>query len=186
MYIAIVSGQWPDNGVARYLPGDIYLTTPVGIVGIEVGSRSSGGAGNTITEGAAGSTYNLNSNGYTQSCGTTDAGWSMDPLGTPTPVQMNINGASTKIGDADYAYTRNDQTDQHAVIELALDITNLLGEGLIGIHWSPSCGNDVVMAFFQASMPPTSVEVPEPSSALVWLLGVAAIGAMRARQRKSR
>lgn len=204
MYIAIVSGQRPDNGLERYSPGDIYLTTPVGIVGIEVGGGTGGGAGGTITEGAAGSTYNLKSNGYTQSYGTTDAAqtagsiwsnadWTTDPLGTPSPVQMNINGASTKIGDADYAFTRNDQTNQHSVIELALDLTNLLdedGEGLIGIHWSPSCGNDIVHAFYLASMPPTSIEVPEPGSAIVWLVGIGVIGAMRARKgirrRKSR
>lgn len=198
MYIAIVSGQRPDNGLARFSPGDIYMTTPVGVVGIEVGGGPGSGAGGAITEGAAGSTYNLDSNGFTQSYGTTDAAqtagsvwanadWTMDPLGTPTPVQMNINGASSKIADADYVYTRNSQTNQHAVIELALDITNLLdedGEGLIGIHWSPSCGNDVVMAFHQASIPPTSTEVPEPGSALVWLVGVAAIGAMRIHRRK--
>ena len=37
MYIAIVTGQRPDNGLMRYSPGDIYMTTPVGVVGIEVG-----------------------------------------------------------------------------------------------------------------------------------------------------
>lgn len=200
MYIAIVSGQRPDNGLARYSPGDIYLNTPVGIVGIEVGGGIGGGAGGTITEGAAGSTYNLQSNGYTASYGTTDgaqtagsiwsnADWIQDPIAPGSPVQMSINGASTKIGDADYAFTRNDQTNQHSIIELALDLTNLLdedGEGLIGIHWSPSCGNDIVMAFYQASIPPTNVELPEPGSALVWLVGVGVIGAMRARQRKNR
>jgi hypothetical protein len=204
LYIAIVSGQRPDNGLTRYSPGDIYLTTPVGIVGIEVGGGAGGGAGGTITEGAEGSTYNLNSNGYTQSYGTTDAAqtagsiwanadWIQDPIAPGSPVQMNINGASTKIGDADYAFTRNDQTSQHSVIELALDLTNLLdedGEGLIGIHWSPSCGNDVVHAFYLASTPPTSTELPEPGSALVWLVGVGVTGAMRARkgmrQRKRR
>lgn len=197
MYLAIVSGQRPDNGLTRYSPGDIYLTTPLGIMGIEVGGGPGGGAGGAITEGAAGSTYNLKSNGYTDSYGTTDAAqtagsvwanadWTMDPIAPGSPVQMNINGASSKIADADYVYTRNSQTSQHAVIELALDLTHLLdedGEGLIGIHWSPSCGNDVVMAFYQASIPPTTTEVPEPGSALVWLLGVGAIGAMRARSK---
>jgi hypothetical protein len=197
MYLAIVTGQRPDNGLTRYSPGDIYMTTPVGIVGIEVGGGIGGGAGGAIAEGAAGSTYILKSNGYTDSYGTTDAAqtagsvwadadWTMDPIAPGSPVQMNINGASSKIADADYIYTRNSQTNEHAVIELALDITNLLdedGEGLIGIHWSPSCGNDVVTAFFQASIPPTSTEVSEPGSALVWLVGVGVIGAMRHRKR---
>ena len=112
MYLAIVTGQRPDNGLKRYSPGDIYLTTPEGVFGIEVGDGPGGGDGSLITEGAEGSTYNLRSNGYTQSYGTTDvaqtagsiwkdADWIIDPLGAPTPVQISINGASTMIGDAD-------------------------------------------------------------------------------------
>ncbi|MFT5485709.1 MAG: hypothetical protein ACI9JL_000755 [Paracoccaceae bacterium] len=198
MYLAIVSGQRPDNGLSKYSPGDIYMTTPVGVVGIEVGGGTGGGAGGVVTEGNAGSTYNLHSNGYTQSYGTTDAAqtagsiwanadWIQDPIAPGSPVQMDINGASTKIADADYAYTRNTQTSQHSVIELALDLTNLLdedGNGSIGIHWSPSCGNDIVTAFFQVSVPITSTEIPEPGSALVWLVGVGMIGAMRARRKR--
>lgn len=197
MYLAIVSGQRPDNGLTKYSPGDIYMTTPVGIVGIEVGGGAGGGAGGVVTEGDAGSTYNLKSNGYTQSYGTTDAAqtagsvwanadWIPDPIAPGSPVQMDINGASTKVGDADFVYTRNTQTSQHSVIELALDLTNLIdddGNGSIGIHWSPSCGNDIVTAFFQVSIPITTTEIPEPGSALVWLVGVGMIGAMRARKR---
>ena len=198
MYLAIVSGQRPDNGLSKYSPGDIYMTTPVGIVGIEVGGGAGGGAGGVVTEGDAGSTYNLKSNGYTQSYGTTDAAqtagsvwanadWIQDPIAPGSPVQMDINGASTKIADADYVYTRNTQTSQHSVIELALDLTNMLdddGSGSIGIHWSPSCGNDIVTAFFQVSIPITTTEIPEPGSALVWLVGVGVMGAMRSRRRK--
>ena len=102
---------------------------------------------------------------------------------------MSINGASTQVGMADYVYTRNDQTSQHAVIELALDVTNLLdedGTGLIGIHWSPSCGNDVVQAFFLAAIPTTEIVLPEPGSSLVWLVGLGAIVAMRKRSRRRR
>ena len=198
MYIAIVSGQRPNNGLSKYSPGDIYMTTPVGIVGIEVGGGIGGGAGGMITEGDAGSTYNLSSNGYTQSYGTTDAAqtagsvwanadWIQDPIAPGSPVQMEINGASTKVADADYAYTRDTDTNQHSVIELALDLTNLLdedGSGSIGIHWSPSCGNDIVHALINVSAPITTTEVPEPGSALVWLVGVGMIGAMRVRRRK--
>ena len=197
MYLAIVTGQRPDNGLKRYSPGDIYLTTPEGVFGIEVGGGPGGGDGSLITEGAEGSTYNLRSNGYTKSYGTTDAAqtvgsiwkdadWIMDPISPASPVQMSINGASTKIGDADYAYTRNSSTTQHAVIELALDVTNMLdedGEGLIGIHWSPSCGNDIVQAFHLATVP-TSEQIPEPGTSLVWLTGVGAIAALRWRQKR--
>jgi len=196
MYIAIVSGQRPDNGLSNYSPGDIYMTTPVGIVGIEVGGGIGGGAGGLITEGDAGTTYNVSSTGHTLSLASTDAAqtagsiwananWIQDPIAPASPVQMDINGASTKIGDADFAYTRNTQTNQHSVIELALDLTNLLdedGNGSIGIHWSPACGNDIVTALINVSVPITTTEVPEPGSALVWLVGVGMIGAMRARR----
>ena len=197
LYLTIVIGQRPDNGLKRHSPGDIYLTTPEGVFGIEVGGGPGGSDGSLITDGGEGSTYNLRSNGYTQSYGTTDvaqtagsiwkdADWIMDPLGAPTPVQMSINGASTKIGGADYVYTRNSSTSRHAVIELALDITNMLdedGEGLIGIHWSPNCGNDIVQAFHLASVP-TSSQIPEPGTSLVWLTGVGAIAALRLRQKR--
>ena len=196
MYLAIVTGQRPDNGLSTYSPGGIYMTTPFGIVGIEVG----GGAGGAIAEGAEGSPYNVYSNGYTQSYGTTaatqtagsvwaNADWIPDPIAPASPVQMSINGASTQVGTADYVYTRNDQTSQHAVIELALDVTNLLdedGTGLIGIHWSPSCGNDVVQAFFLAAIPTTEIVLPEPGISLVWLVGLGAIVAMRKRSRRRR
>ena len=199
MYLAIVTGQRPDNGLSTYSPGDIYMTTPLGIVGIEVGGGPGGGAGGAIAEGAEGSTYNVNSSGYTQSYGTTataqtagsvwaNATWINDPIAPATPVQMSINGASTQVGTADYVYTRNSQTSHHSVIELALDITNLLdedGEGLIGIHWSPSCGNDIVQAFFLAAVPTTET-ISEPGTSLVWLIGLGAIAAMRKRSRKRR
>ena len=58
------------------------------------------------------------------------------------------------------------------------------GSGSIGIHWSPSCGNDIVHALINVSAPITTTEVPEPGSALVWLVGVGMIGAMRVRRRK--
>ena len=174
------------------------MTTPVGIVGIEVGGGIGGGAGGLITEGDAGSTYNVNSTGHTLSLASTNAAqtagsvwananWIQDPIAPTSPVQMDINGASTKIGDADFAYTRNTQTNQHSVIELALDLTNLLdedGNGSIGIHWSPACGNDIVTALINVSVPITTTEVPEPGSALVWPVGVGMIGAIRARRMK--
>ncbi len=116
-----------------------------------------------------------------------NADWIQDPIAPGSPVQMEINGASTKVADADHAYTRDTDTNQHSVIELALDLTNLLdedGSGSIGIHWSPTRGNDIVHALINVSAPITTTEVPEPGSALVWLVGVGMIGAMRVRRRK--
>ena len=56
-------------------------------------------------------------------------------------------------------------------------------EGLIGIHCNPSCGNDIVQAFYLASVP-TSSQIPEPGTSLVWLTGVGAIAALRLRQKR--
>ena len=194
LYIAIVTGQRPDNGLTRFSPGDIHLT----IDGVEYGIEVGGGTGAAVTEGGAGATYNLNSNGYTNSVGTTsplqtagsvwtNTSWIADPIAPQTDVQMQITGSSTQVGTADYVYTGNTVTTQHAIIELALDISNLLGEdgeGLIGIYWSPSCGNDVVQALHLASIPTT--EVPEPGTALVWLLGVGAMAGVRYRKKLAR
>jgi hypothetical protein len=194
LYIAIVTGQRPDNGLTRFSPGDIHLT----IDGVEYGIEVGGGTGAAVTEGGAGATYILNSNGYTNSVGTTsplqtagsvwtNTDWIADPIAPQTDVQMKINGGSTQVGTADYVYTGNTVTTQHAIIELALDISNLLGEdgeGLIGIYWSPSCGNDIVQALHLASIPTT--EVPEPGTALVWLLGVGAMAGVRYRKKLAR
>ena len=194
LYVAIVTGQRPDNGLTRFSPGDIHLT----IDGVEYGIEVGGGTGAAVTEGDAGATYNLNSSGWTNSVGTTsplqtagsvwtNTDWIADPIAPQTDVQMKITGSSTQVGTADYVYTANTVTNQHAIIELALDISNLLGEdgeGLIGIYWSPSCGNDVVQALHLASIPTT--EVPEPGTALVWLLGVGAMAGVRYRKKLAR
>ncbi|MEK9644432.1 MAG: PEP-CTERM sorting domain-containing protein [Alphaproteobacteria bacterium] len=77
-------------------------------------------------------------------------------------------------------------TSQHAIIEMALNVSNLLdgdGETNIGIHWSPSCGNDVVTALLTVTH---ETRVPEPGSALVWLAGFAGLAAVRRHRRKER
>ena len=101
------------------------------------------------------------------------ATWINDPIAPATSVKIQINDSSSQVGTADYIYTRNSVTSQHAIIEMALDVSNLLkedGETNIGIHWSPSCGNDIVTALMTVTH---ETEVPEPDSALVWLAGFA-------------
>lgn len=194
LYLAIVTGQRPDNGAQKYGPGDIRLTIGGIDYGVEVGGGAGGGAGGAIAEGATGSTYTLNGSGWTtghadaaaaQTAGSVwlGADWIDDPIAPATPVQMEVNGSSTQVGTADYVYTRNSVTSQHAIIEMALDISGLLdedGETNIGIHWSPSCGNDVVQAFFTAS----SETIPEPGSALVWLAGFGVAAGVRYRRKR--
>ena len=194
LYVAIVTGQRPDNGMQRFSPGDIHLTVDGVTYGIEVG----GGTGGLVATGAAGATYNVNNNGFTTSVASTNSqqtagsvwtnvDWIADPIAPTTDVQMKINGGSTQVGSADYVYTGNTVTSQHAIIELALDISNMLGEdgeGLIGIYWSPSCGNDVVQALHLAAIPQN--DIPEPGSALVWLAGAGAMAGLRFRKKFAR
>lgn len=194
LYIAIVSGQRPDNGATRFGPGDIHMTINGVNYGIEVG----GGNGGVVTAGDAGATYNLNGNGFTTSIASTDpaqtagsiwtdVNWILDPIDSAQQVQMQVHGGSTQVGTAEYVYTGNTVTGQHSIIELALDISNLLGEdgeGLIGIYWSPSCGNDIVQALVLAAVPQN--DIPEPGSALVWMLGVAALVGARYRRKLAR
>ena len=144
LYVAIVSGQRPDNGATRFAPGDLNLTIDGINYGIEVGGGNGWTTGVAATNPAqtAGSVW-------------TNVDWIVDPIAPATDVQMQVTGTSTQVGNADYVYTGNTSTNQHSIIELALDISNLLGEdgeGIIGIYWSPSCGNDIVQAFHLAAV----------------------------------
>jgi hypothetical protein len=68
LYIAIVSGQRPNNGATNYSPGDIHIETASGAVyGIEVGGDYGGAAGSEINAGDLGSTYAIKSDGHTVS-----------------------------------------------------------------------------------------------------------------------
>ena len=207
LLIAIVTGQRPDNGFQRYAPGDIRITTSDGsIFGIEVGGGAGGGSGSAITEGASGSTYSLNSNGYTSGhtaspavgpgsdhkAGalflTSAANWILDPIsgGTPPfdgqqPVQLQFTGG-TFLGMADFIYTRDAVTSQKAAIELAIDLS-LFGSGvsITSVQWAPSCGNDVL----HVGVTPGMIQVPEPASFLLGLLGVGGIAGVRRIRRRN-
>jgi hypothetical protein len=69
--IAIVTGQRPDNGFSYFAPGDIRIGTSEGFFGVEVGGgaeKGSPGPGTQqgeVQEHAPGSTYLLNSSGFT-------------------------------------------------------------------------------------------------------------------------
>jgi hypothetical protein len=189
LYIAIVTGQRPDNGFARFSPGDIRIVANDGSVyGIEVG----GGAGGTpgaglLTEdgGAAGSTYTLNANGFTVSHADNaravgsiwkDPSWLLDPIAAEAEVQMATGG--TQVGMADFAYTRNaDPTTQHSVIELSIDRGIFLGASELDIYWAPSCNNDVL--WIQDDLP---ARVPEPGTLGTLAAGLLALQWVRRRR----
>lgn len=194
MYLTIVTGQRPDNGLQRFSPGDIRIVAkagkngPVqGTYGIEVGGGKGGTSGlGVLTEGAAGSTYTLNSSGYTvghaasgRATGSVwlDANWLLDPIPPKTDVQLKNDGSGTHVGDADFVYTRNgDPTREHAVIELSLDRTIFGAAGALDIYWAPSCGNDVLE--INDDLPRN---VPEPGTLAA--LGIGLIAFRLARRR---
>lgn len=194
LYLVIVTGQRPDNGIQRFSPGDIRIVAKTGktgsviaTYGIEVGGGLGGGANmGQLTAGAPGSTYALNGSGYTightasaRAVGTVwrDANWLLDPIAPATPVQLKNDGSGSYAGTADFVYTRNESaTAQHSVIELALDRTSFEGAGALDIYWAPSCGNDVLEINDDL---PTSV--PEPG--VLAALGIGFLGLRFARRR---
>ena len=154
LYIGISTGQRPDNGVQYFAPGDICITKGTNTFGIEVG----GGQGDTnkktgaITDGAAGSTYNLvQTSGYTNSSkpllntnsqqtagsiwkgGTWDAGL---PGSGDMMTQLETGGTKggTYLENCDqFDYNFDSSYGQHAFIELCIqDYQDVFGDSLNG------------------------------------------------------
>ena len=107
LYVAIATGQRPDNGAATYQPGDLKITNiggaHPGVYGIELGATS--GAAITTT-GGAGTTYKLGGSGNANGTDSTPAGQTIGaifrnatfrtgtygPLGNPG-TQLDTNSA---------------------------------------------------------------------------------------------
>lgn len=184
LFVALVSGQRPDNEFKWFAPGDLLIETSAGRYGIEMGGGPGGGPGSLLNAGAPGSTYILKSNGETlehhwadgqQTVGSIwrDAEWIPDPIAPAVPTQMSITPASVQVGMADYGYTRDSVTTQHSVIELALDVSMFAGATIEQVAWRPSCGNDELQV-------PLNF-VPEPPT-LALMAGGALLGARRSRK----
>ena len=188
LLVALVSGQRPDNGAARFAPGDIRIETSGGTYWLEVG----GGSGDknqtrsAIATGAAGTTYVLDSSGFTTSSAnaapTQTAGsiWMnvtelLDPIAPKEPTQFAIKPASVNIGAAEYVFTRDAQSGEHSVMELAFDATWFGGETIESIHWRPACGND------ELDVPVNFT--PEPASLALLVVGGLTLARQRGRKR---
>lgn len=183
--IGILTGQRYDgsgnNPFANFSPGDIRIQTNVGEFWIEVGGSGSGSSDQVITLGENGSTFYLNSSGYTSSASNSTDITAGAVLFNPSvinavpsfnpavPVQIDPNTSLTQVrGMADnftYTFYGSAQQNQHAGIELTLDALSLLGAGTViqSISWGPSCGNDQVLYLGVDRM-----VTPEPFSCLIW------------------
>lgn len=188
LYIVIVSGQRPDNGLARYAPGDLHIMTDAGDYGVEIGGGAGGGSGTMLTGGESGSTYTLNSSGFTtahnvaaaaQTAGSIwlDPTWLLDPIAPQEQTQMQITGG-THVGDAEFRFTRDSVTTQHSIIEMAIPLSVFGGQTIENIIWHPSCGNDYLSL--------ATTIVPEPATwalALVAAIGIVPLARSRRRRR---
>jgi hypothetical protein len=185
LHIGIASGQRPDNGVPYYAPGDICITKGSQTWGIEVG----GGPGKTTTPspptvvgGQNGTTYTLDSDGYTQSStqlSTQEAGsiweggtWHSGIGGSGLVHAQLLSGGTLRaqLGASDYIYNFDDSLGQHGIIEVCIpDYQTVFGNTLAGatIAWAPSCGNDQLS--LSVVVPAQQPEpVPEPASVVIW------------------
>ncbi len=203
LHIAISVGQRPDNGLPEFSPGDIRIMTSIGTIGVEVG----GGAGNSsntngsVVLGDNGTTYALNSHGYTisaaDSSGDKTAGsvwladsssdWINDAIAHNVPVELNLTQLTSgqKLGDAEsYIYNYASDLGQHAFIELTLDFstfnlgTSLSNVALESVFWVPGCDNDEL----SVDLAGAHFNNPEPASLLIWTgLGALAFAVYRRR-----
>lgn len=209
VYLLMVSGLRPDNGLKRFGPGDIRVRNGSGtIYGIEIGGGVGGGDGSMLIEGQKGSTYKLRNNGYTISHADADAAqttgsiwkdvtWVQDPINPKTPVQFEIDANSERLdingaySPVEYRYTRDTQTDEHSVIEMSFDLRTFIDighNGLLDIEWGPSCGNDVlhVTIPIPTLSTVTLLDVPEPGAILTFSLALAGLGGVAAKRRRTR
>ena len=189
LFILIASGQRPDNGLERFGPGDLRITTNSGTYGVEMGGGVGGGSGTMQVGGTAGSTYTLESSGFTASHAAADPaqtagslwlnpGWILDPIPPQEQTQMQIGGGGTLVGNAVFRFTRDSYTSQHSIIEMSIPLSLFEGKTITGIFWRPACGNDELSMSMSV--------VPEPGTMMLAAVAGAGLVPLAWRRRRSR
>ena len=190
LYVTVVSGQRPDNGFTGFGPGDFVFNTKGGTYALEVGGGKGGGSGTAITEGALGSSYSLDSQGFVNGAWDTkspSAGslW-LNPtmynggFQPPLPVQIDNQSPGTFVTMADYIFTRNSVTTQHSIIEFALPLTAFGGNVVKSISYAPACDNNHLIINLQ------NYAIPEPTTVLMGGMGLALVTLVGMRRRARR
>ncbi|MBX9791500.1 MAG: PEP-CTERM sorting domain-containing protein [Pirellulales bacterium] len=189
LYVAMVSGQRPDNGFTAYGPGDFVFNTSGGIYGLEVGGGKGGGSGTAITEGAAGSIYSLDSQGFVNGEWDTTTPKAGSVWFNPTllnggfapalPVQILNTAPGTFVTMADYIFTRNSVTKQHSIIEFSLPLTAFDGNIVKSISYAPACDNNHLIINLE------HYAIPEPTTLALGGIGLAIVTATGVRRRRA-
>jgi hypothetical protein len=207
LYVAIATGQRSDNGFDTFAPGDIRITnaSQTKTWGIEVGggagwSSSHGSHPTKVVGGDNGTTYTLDSNGFTTNTSTPqkstqkagsiwDGGTWTSGISGSNNIKTQLKSGNTRLttlSAANYIYNFDAAFGQHAFIELCIpNFQSLFNDTLIDatISWAPACGNDYLCLSVELP-PPTENTAPEPSAVIVWaVLGLTAAWAARKKWR---
>jgi hypothetical protein len=219
LVISVMSGQRTDNtqnatgnpNRSLFAPGDIRITTGSGrVVGLEVGGFWHGHAGNDglIQLGDAGTTYALDSNGYTigaqdgltswgvipsgwpnpyhsveQTAGSLwlDAYWIPDPIQPPTDVQFSkqfLGGTGTKLGMADSYVFKQENLGDQAFQHSVIEMA-------IDLRLFDALGGITAIDWSPSCGNDTlhvDVMLPEPASIAIW--GLIPLAALVVRSRR--
>lgn len=100
LVIAILTGQRPDNGLETFAPGDIKITTSIGVFGVEVGGSAGTGTFGATVLGDPGSTYQVKTSGSNvgQTIGVLNSNGTYSKPGT---TLSSLNSYTSTIGGAD-------------------------------------------------------------------------------------
>jgi hypothetical protein len=205
LYVAIVTGQRPDNGTADWQPGDLRMQInslggphpATGTYGIELGGGAATGSSSAkiTAPGGAGSTYTDDANGF--SSGRVATAWNTGdilknatfvthPSNLPLSADTQLSGGDAPTLAVTALYeTLNSYQLQHNIIEMEIDLSTLLSNNpndwpnfTLDLQWGPGCGNDLILTNLQLA----ANDIPAPASLALFGLGILGLGILRRRR----